>query len=647
MVKEHSSLSNFEAAAIKHCDLDWDVDFATQQIRGTATHRVTALADGVSELVLDTHDLSVSGVEVNGTAVEPAWRPPHPSLGTALVVPLPAGLKAGDACTVAIRYSTAPSATATQWLPPEQTAGKQHPYLFTQASPGARSSACESVHTSSLPRCLQCQAIHARSILPCLDTPGSKFSYNATVRVPAALTALMSAVSVEEGGQAGGSVAGPEDTRVFRFCQAQPISSYLLALAVGQLESRELGPISRAWSEPSMVDAGAYEFAETPQFLAAAESVAGPYAWGRYDLLLLPPSFPFGGMENPTLTFVTPTLLAGDRSLTNVVAHEIAHSWTGNLVTNKTWESFWLNEGWTVWLERKILGRLYGEKVSQFQAAQGLVRLGKTVREQWGEAHPFTRLVPNLSGGEDPDDAFSAIPYEKGFYFLHYLSTLVGNEQFEAFFRAYVQRFEAEPLTAEDFKAFFLEHFRGVPAVQGIDWDAWYYGTGMPPDVNKYDESLAQAAYDLAVRWHTSDVMGSGGSGPPGAGLADIEDWSSTQLVAFLDKLGELRSMQPLHPSITRRMAELYGLDQSNNSEVRCSWYLVCVRAGDDSVLPRVAEFLREQGRMKFLRPIYKALHRSKSEAARATALSTFEAQRASYHPIAAKMAAADLQLAG
>ncbi|KAI3426280.1 hypothetical protein D9Q98_008653 [Chlorella vulgaris] len=644
--REHSSQSNPHESAVTHSDIELDVDFDSHVLSGYVEHTVTVKSDGAGELALDTSDVTVSSITVNGKAAEYNLGTAHKALGSRLVVKLPSGLKAGDTATVGIDFAASPEASAVQWLPPEQTAGKVHPYLFTQ-----------------------CQAIHARSILPCQDTPGAKFSYTAAVRVPEQLRALMSAVAVEGGAEDGADLQRVAErsgaaTRVFRFKQAVPISSYLLALAVGNLVQRELGPISAVWSEPEMVEAGAYEFAETSKFLDAAAELAGPYQWGRYDLLLLPPSFPYGGMENPCLTFVTPTLLAGDRSLANVVAHEIAHSWTGNLVTNATWEHFWLNEGFTVFLERKILGRLYGEQMYQlqasmgwlelqdtryqFQAAGGWLKLQHTVTKQFGsEDHPYTRLVPDLQGGVDPDDAFSSIPYEKGFALIHYLQQLVGGSAaFEPFFKAYIEHFSGTPLTSEDFRSFFEDYFKSNEAIKQIDWDTWLYKTGMPPVKCEYDESLGKAAYDLAKRWHTADVMGIGSSGPSGASAADIEGWSSTQVVAFLDKLAELRAMQPLHPSITRRMNELYDLDSRHNSEIRSAWFQLCINAGDDAVLPGVEAFLQEQGRMKFLRPLYRALNNSKSGTAKKAAVETFERNKRSYHPIAAKMVAVDLKLA-
>jgi len=615
--KEHTSYANLEEGRVVNTDLQIKVDFSSKTVSGVATLTVLAESECASEVLLDTSDLTVTAVKgPDGSELSFSLGEPHCVLGSKLSIKLPAALPVGGKVDVSVHYSTSPSASALQWLDPCQTAGGEQPYLFSQ-----------------------CQAIHARSFLPCQDTPGAKMTYSAAVTIPQALTALMSAISLDSG------VASGEGEKVFKFEQKVPVPSYLIALAVGALESRELGPRSRVWSEAAMVEAGAYEFAETEAYIAAGEEVAGPYLWGRYDLLLLPPSFPYGGMENPCLTFVTPTLLAGDRSLANVVAHEIAHSWFGNLVTNVTWEHFWLNEGWTVFLERKILGRMYGEPMLQFRAAQGFVDLTKAV-DSFGPEHPFTKLVPDLSGGLDPDDAFSKIPYEKGFYFLYYLQGLVGVERFEDFLKSYVKQHQFKTVSSEDFKAFFLDYFSGNTAIGGIDWAGWMYSPGMPPADNAYDHTLADASFNLAKAWHTCDVMGIGADPPQGSSAKDVEGWSSQQMVAFLDKLGEYRSLTPMAASVTRRMNDLYHLDETKNAEIRCSWYLLCIKAGDDSVLPGVVAFLEEQGRMKFLRPLYRALFLSKVEATKQLGLDTFAKNKGGYHPIAAKMLTADLGLA-
>ncbi|KAG2443497.1 hypothetical protein HXX76_001850 [Chlamydomonas incerta] len=641
MVKDHSSLSNFHEVRVTHSAYELDVNLGSKVVEGYAQLDAVAEVDAPHEVVLDTRGLAVSRVELLAPAaaggVEGGPQPlayrladPHAVLGSALHVTLPAelaaSLKKGDRLRLGVRWATSPDSSAIQWLAPEQTAGGKHPYLFTQ-----------------------CQAIHARSLVPCQDSPGAKMSYSAVVRVPSPLTALMSAVpeTAPEGLSAHmDDVKPPYPTTTFAFTQKVPIAPYLVALAVGDLASRDLGARTRVWSEPAMVEAGAHEFAETAKFLEAGEAIAGEYVWGRYDLLLLPPSFPYGGMENPCLTFVTPTLLAGDRSLTNVVAHEIAHSWTGNLVTNASWEHFWLNEGFTVFLERKIVGRLQGQPAFQFHAAQGAVALAAEV-ERLGPDHPYTRLVPDMSGGIDPDDVFSRIPYEKGFYFLYYLQELVGGAAvFDPFLSAYIADHRHQTLTSDQFKAYFLNYFKDVPAAQAVDWQTWLYGTGMPPVTNSYDTTLAQQAYNLALKWHTCDVMGIGSDGPAGASAADVAGWSSEQLVAFLDKLGAYRAVQPMSPRVTQLLAALYGIYESKNAEIRFAFFKLAIPARDAQALPHVADMLKTQGRMKFLRPLYRALVGRGGPEGRQLALDTFAVAGPSYHPIAQKMVAADLGLA-
>lgn len=338
-----SSLSNPNEVLSTSIKLEWDLDFEKQIINGLVEHTVQIIAEGAPEVCFDTSNLTIlEPVLVDGEVVNYSLSPLHPTLGTKLTVSIPASKRAENAtCKVAIAYTVSPSASAMQWLAPELTKGGKFPYVFTQS-----------------------QAIHARSLLPCMDAPGVKTPYSAIITAPSWCTVLMSAV------QSDSSTVTPitpsprtkttndTNSNTFYWHQPVPTSAYLIAMAGGNLESREVSDRVRIWSEPEVIESAHYEFAETEEFLKAAEDITGcPYQWGRYDVLCLPPSFPYGGMENPCLTFATPTLLAGDRSLADVIAHEIAHSWTGNLVTNAVWNHFWLNEGWTVWLERKITSR--------------------------------------------------------------------------------------------------------------------------------------------------------------------------------------------------------------------------------------------------------------------------------------------------
>ncbi|GLE06447.1 hypothetical protein PINS_up015694 [Pythium insidiosum] len=354
---QHHSFANLDDVVFTHLHWTIDIDFDARRLTGAAEYSLELKRADVQSVVLDTHHLTVSKAFVDGHETTFELLKEHEVFGRALVIPITA-----DAKTVKVHYATTDKSSGLQWLAKELTAGKTHPYLFTQ-----------------------CQAIHARSIVPCPDTPGCKFTYSATATVPEWCTCLMSAIASDV---ADDEEAAPEGKQKVAFRQEVPIPSYLLAIAAGKMESKELGPRSRVWAEPSVVEKAAHEFSQTEEFLKYAEEITGQeYVWKRYDLVCLPPSFPYGGMENPCLTFVTPTLLAGDRSLADVVAHEISHSWTGNLVTNQTWKDFWLNEGWTVWLERKIMTKIYkDEHAYDLKATMGLRALRESVQAFWREA---------------------------------------------------------------------------------------------------------------------------------------------------------------------------------------------------------------------------------------------------------------------
>lgn len=343
-------------------------------------------------------------------------------------------------------------------------------------------------------------------------------------------------------------------------------------------------------------------------------------------------------MENPCLTFVTPTLLAGDRSLADVVAHEIAHSWTGNLVTNRTWDHFWLNEGWTTWFQRKIMAQIHSDAFLDFDALGGLKTLSDTIHGEMPAA--FTRLVLPI-GDKDPDEAYSSVAYEKGFNFLMYLERqIVGREAFEAFFKVYIKTHINETLTSKEFQAFFLQHFAGHPKVGDIDWETWFYGEGMPPVVVDYDKTLAEASENLAQIWYAVDRNGRM------LPTQDISSWSSAQLTCFLDELQMMTQWdggKPLHLATLAAMNKLYGFARSKNAEILFRFCQLSVEAEDESILPVVLHFITGQGRMKFVRPLYRALFKSKM--GREIATSTFLENQDFYHPICAKMIASDLAM--
>lgn len=464
-----------------------------------------------------------------------------------------------------------------------------------------------------------------------------KVTYTAKVQVPAPLTALMSAIG--EGEPSTSNEDGSE-LRTFSFAQKVPIPTYLLALVIGKLSSRQVGPRSHVWAEDATIDRAEYEFSgDTDTFLCTAETLLSPYEWQIYDLLCLPGSFPYGGMENPCLTFVTPTLLAGDRSLTAVVAHEIAHSWTGNLVTSATWEDFWLNEGFTVYTERNILGRMYGEATRQFEYILGNQALLSAL-EHFGKDHPFTALVPKLDNQTDPDDAFSSIPYEKGSQFLLYLEGLVGAEKFEGFFRDWIVSHRLKSVRTERFQEFFKTSF-GEEVYEKVDWNGWLHTPGLPPVnvIATADDTLAREARNLAQQWVEVDNKNDGSSAPS---AEQFNGLSVDQKVHFLEEVLS-RKPEGLSTSTLAQMRSSYGFENVSNSEIRMAWLTLCLSSKDTTCFPQVADFVSSQGRQKFVRPLYRLMAKSGPEGL-AKAQSLFSEHKSYYHGIAVKMITQDLQ---
>ncbi len=555
--------------------LDWDarVDFTTRSIEATATLRLADASPG-GALDLDSRSLEIFSVtDDGGRAVTFALGDEDATLGRRLSLTLVAGVR-----SFTVRYRTSPGASALQWLEPAQTAGGQHPYLFSQ-----------------------CQAIHARSVVPLQDTPSRRITYDATLRVPSALRGLMAAgfVGRDEDG----------DTAVERWSLPQPIAPYLFALAVGELESRELGPRSRVWAEPSVVDAAAWEFESIDALLTAGEALFGPYAWDRFDVLVMPPSFPFGGMENPRLTFVTPTLLAGDRSQVRVIAHELAHAWTGNLVTNANAEHFWLNEGWTRYAELRITETVEGPEVAALLLAICRKDLEEALERFLGEGRGgLTHLRTHLEG-VDPDEAFSTVPYDKGNLFLMTIEAAVGRARFDGFVKRYLDAFRFGALTTEEFTAFTERELPGV--LEQVGARRWIEGDGLPDNAPVTDSARLRA------------VVAMGAALPEPGQLLSSTEWN-----LWLERLP-----RPLDPAFCAKLDERFALTQNGNMEVKVAWLRVAITSGYDAVLPEVERVLLHVGRMKYLVPLYVALHTR--DETRALALRIFERAANGYHPIA------------
>jgi leukotriene A-4 hydrolase/aminopeptidase len=565
---------------VKHVRLRWQVDFRAQQITGNATLVFEIPSSGTVDL--DSKGLTITSVQTpTGQNIPYALGDDEPILGQKLQLQLPA-----QSSEVTIAYHTSPEALALQWLAPAQTAGKRYPFLFSQ-----------------------CQAIHARTLAPLQDTPRARVTYDAEVTVPDPLTAVMSAAPCGQQPAAGG--------RTFAFAMPQPIPPYLLALAVGHLESRELSPRARIWAEPAVVEAAAYEFAEVEAMLARAEALFGPYVWERYDMLVLPPSFPYGGMENPRMTFLTPTVLAGDRSLVDVVAHELAHAWTGNLVTNATMEHFWLNEGFTTWAERRILAALHGDDVEVLAWAIGQHALDAAIA-RFGIDSPLTRLRTQLHG-VDPDEAFSTIPYEKGARFVVALERAVGPERFAQFLRDYMQRFQFQSITTEEFLQFLEAQLPGT--AEQVLAQRWLYETGMPPHAPVFTSTKLEELRSLAQAWTT-------GTRPT---AAQLQQWGPLEVLVFLQHLPR----QLDHASLAWLEAQL-SLTSRSNYEMVVEWLTIAAGSDYEPVFGRIREVLTQVGRMKFLRPLFVAL--GKHARTQQLGREIYDTAKATYHSLSRRV---------
>ena len=577
------SFAQPQVARVTHVALDLALDFDNRRIAGTATLDLQA-ADGAQQIVLDSKGLQISAVtDAQGQAL-----PFQAGAGDA-IRGQPITVRMGAARQIRITYTAAPDAAALQWLTPQQTAGGRHPYLFSQG-----------------------QAILNRTWIPTQDSPGIRQTWEARITAPAPLTVVMSGERLTPEGEDAG-----DGRRAFRFRMNHPVPSYAIAIAAGDIAFRSLGPRTGVWTEPAMMDRAAAELADTERMVEAAERLYGPYRWGRYDLLVLPPSFPYGGMENPTLTFLTPTFIAGDRSLNGLVAHELAHSWSGNLVTNAAWGDGWLNEGVTTYFENRIMEALYGRQRAAQEAALSWDSMQRDMAEI-GAANDGTRLHRPVSQ-VDPDSFGPSIAYDKGALFLRTLETLVGRERFDAYLRSYFDRHAFQPMTSARFLADMRANLvRGDAALeQRLGLNDWIYGTGIPENAARPDPA-AFAGVDQAVR-----AFAAGGT-PPGA----YAGWTTAERIRFLDALP-----RQLDASRLTALDSALRLSSSGNAEVLFSWLKLALANRFDPAVPAAERFLTTMGRRKFVTPLFQALV-AQGEWGRPIARRIYARARPSYHPI-------------
>lgn len=611
-VHDNSSFSNVDEIRQEFLDFELDIDFENQNISGLANIKFKAL-ENVDKITLDSMNLNIKNVFLNNDALQ--WELDSSrttdELGTPLVIELPEKLQKGNSVDLRIQYETTSKAASIQWMTPEMTSGKKLPFMYTQN-----------------------ESIGARSMIPCQDTPSVKTKMRATLKVDKEFTALFGGIRQSE------QIIDNRKEYIYR--QDIPIPTYLIAIAVGDLSYRKLGDKTGVWAEPSRLDAAAYEFEEAEKFVQTAESYLSEYNWKVFDILLLPPGFPFGGMENPNLTFVTPSLIAGDRSLANVIIHELAHSWTGNLVTNANWDNFWMNEGFTVFFERKMIQILYGNDMRHLHAQIGHSELQNDV-ESFGIDHKYTRLFPDVQN-DTPDNSFSTVPYEKGFTFLYFLEKLIGEQNFQNIFRIYISENKFGSVTVENFRSVFeREVARIYPSnesdeiIDSVDWNSWIYTTGMPFiefDFGNCIFYLESKYVEEAKKY--SHVLLQEGTEIPSEFEQVYSDWMAQVKIKFLTILFEQND------KITDKgfdfLKNTLKLGNTQNMEVSLLWLRINLKRKEQTIKPAVADFLASIGRMKYIRPLYSDLYDLDSDFSK----ETFAKLKKLYHPMAIKLVEED-----
>ncbi len=577
------SYANYDQVRTRALHMDLKADFAKKTLSGYAELSLDWLDKSARTLDLDTRELTISKIEAQDA--QGRWTPVKYTLdkfdaekGQALHVQL-----AAQSPKVRIHYRTAPTASALQWLTPAQTLSGKRPFMFSQS-----------------------QSINARSWVPVQDTPSVRFTYTARIEAPSGLRVVMSADNDPKATGKGG----------WKFNMPQPIPSYLLAIGIGELEARTLGGRTGVYAEPQRMEAAAYELADTEKMVEAAESLYGPYRWGRYDMLVLPPSFPIGGMENPRLTFLTPTMIAGDRSLVDLIAHELAHSWSGNLVTNASWKHWWLNEGFTTYVTTRILEVLYGEEV----ALMNLQLEQEEAIDSLKDIPPAKQaLITRAADTGSSTYTDEGLAYPKGAWLLRTLEERAGRAVFDPFLRGWFDSHAFQSVTTDQFIAYLRSNLlaKHPEVMSDAELDEWLYGPGIPAGA-KHAKSQRLAALDASTAaWIKGEL--------PTAKL-DTKAWTAAEWMKFLNDID--------NKADAKRLKELdvaFGLAKTGNNEVAFRFYRAAVHAGYRDIRPQLNAFLMSVGRQKFVVPLYAALRANAED--RAWAENVYKSARERYHP--------------
>ena len=588
LTHDYFSFANTDQFVTDHIKLNLTVNFDLKQLNGLVTLNMRRLDPAATHIILDTRDLHIDGILIGGPGGAGSeatfeYNRQHPKLGQALKITLPDGLEEQQELLVKIHYKTDPGASALQWLPKELTAGGDHPFMFSQS-----------------------QSIHARSWVPLQDTPSVRITYEAIIHTPANLLAVMSADN---------DPMTPRNGE-YHFNMPQAIPSYLLAIAVGNIYFAPIGEDTGIYAEPEMLDAATFEFASTQQMLDTAESIYGPYQWGRYDLLILPPSFPFGGMENPRLSFITPSVLAGDQSLVSLIAHELAHSWSGNLVSNMTWRDIWLNEGITSYLDARLMEVLYGKDRADEERVLSYRELLEGLEEV---SLPMQALAP-VTNMDDPDESQGSIHYQKGQLFLQHMENVFGREVFDPFLAGYFKHFEFQSISSEQFLDYLDQNLLTIHPgkFSRSQAEEWLYQPGLPADTPIPSSETLDQAERIAVSWATGEIP---------VGDIPLADWSPQAAVHFINNLPiDLAEAQLIE------LDDGFGFSQTRNAEIGRAWFIQVASRRFLPAYKAMEVFLKKYGRTRLIYPVYIALVKNGEDAELAHEI--FSGARKNYHPL-------------
>lgn len=578
-VKDLHTLSNADSIDMKHLSLDLEIDLKTKKLGGWAIWDIDN-NKSISILRLDNNNLKIDSVLVDGKYSSFSFGEKQEHLGAALLIPIEKTTK-----KVAIKYAASQNATALQWLEASQTTGKKYPFLYTQS-----------------------ESIYARSWVPCPDGPGIRFTYSARVKVPKGMMAVMSA---------NGNPQQANDSGIYHFEMDKAIPAYLLALAVGDIRFKQVDERTGVYAEPEMIEKVHYEFADMGKMVVSAEKLYGPYRWGRYDVIVLPPGFPIGGMENPKLTFCTPTVIAGDRSLVNLIAHELAHNWSGNLVTNATWDDIWMNEGFTVYFERRISEAMNDKTYVDMLWELGYQDLEAAV-EDFGKDSRKTWLKQDLKG-KDADEGLSDIPYEKGALFLCLIEQNVGREKWDAFLKQYFSEHAFQTITTEKFLTYLDKNLlKGDSALyKKLDINAWVYGPGIPSNAPR----AAMQRFEQVNMQRSNFLKDNNALG------LNTKGWTTHEWLHFLRKMPK-----PLSITQMNSLDAAFQFTHAQNAEIADLWFIMSQAANYEVAYPAMDKFLSVTGRQKFILPLYTEMSKTgKTKMAK----DIYQKYRANYHPLA------------